>query len=190
MTTKGASESRWHSLPQAEVWRPLRRLPLSRLAWVIWGVALVAQLLNSLHRVAVGVAVDRLMLEFDMSAAAAGSLVAVYFYTYAAMQVPSGIFADSFGPRRVLAIGCLVAGAGSVLFGMASSVAILYAGRFLLSLGMSVVFVGVLKIQANWFPSHYFGRVSSLMGFFGGAGYLIGATPMALLVASAGWRAS
>ena len=168
----------------------LSRLPVSRLAWVVWGVAVLAQLLNSFHRVSAAVAVDRLMLEFDLSAAAAGSLLAVYFYTYAAMQIPSGILADYFGPRRVLTIGCMVAGAGSILFGVAPSVAALYAGRFLLSFGVSVVFVSVLKIQANWFPSHYFGRVSSLMGFVGGAGSLIGATPMALLVAYAGWRGS
>ncbi|MCK9355659.1 MAG: MFS transporter [Dehalococcoidia bacterium] len=169
---------------------PLSRLPVSRLAWIVWGVALLAQLLNSFHRVSAAVAVDRLMLEFDLSAAAAGSLLAVYFYTYAAMQIPSGILADYFGPRRVLTTGCLVAGAGSILFGLASSVTALYAGRFLLSFGVSVVFVSVLKIQANWFPSHYFGRISSLMGFVGGAGSLIGATPMALLVAYAGWRGS
>jgi len=147
-------------------------------------------LLNSFHRVSAAVVVDRLMFEFGLSAAAAGSLLAVYFYTYAAMQIPSGILADYFGPRRVLTYGCIVAGIGSILFGVAPSVPAIYAGRFLLSFGVSVVFVSVLKLQANWFPSHYFGRVSSLMGYVGGAGSLIGATPMALLVAYAGWRGS
>ena len=170
--------------------RVLSGIPYAWLPWVVWGVAVLAQLLNSFHRVSAAVVVDRLMLEFDLSAAAAGSILAVYFYTYAAMQVPSGILADYFGPRKVLTYGCLVAGLGSFLFGVAPSVPILYAGRFLLTLGVSVVFVSVLKIQANWFPSHYFGRVSSLMGFAGGAGSLIGATPMALLVAYTGWRGS
>jgi len=178
-------------LPAASgVWRLLSRLPVTRLAWVVWGVAVVAQLLNALHRVSVSVAVARLMLEFDLTAAAAGGLLAVYFYTYAAMQIPSGILADYFGPRKVLTTGCIVGGVGSMLFGAAPSVAALYAGRFLLSFGLSVVFVSILKVQANWFPSHYFGRVSSLLGFVGGAGSLIGATPMALLVAYAGWRGS
>jgi sugar phosphate permease len=175
---------------QFHTWRPLSRMPAARLAWLVWGVALLAQLLNSFHRVSAAVVVDRLMLEFDLSAAAVGSILAAYFYTYAAMQIPSGILADYFGPRRVLTYGCFAAGLGSFLFGLAPSVPILYAGRFLLSFGVSVVFVSVLKIQGSWFPSHYFGRISSLMGFVGGAGSLIGATPMALLVAYAGWRGS
>lgn len=190
MKSISALLSRPSRRPEASIWGPVSRLPAAKLAWVVWGVAVAAQLLNALHRVSASVAIDRIMLEFDLSAAAAGSLLAVYFYTYAAMQIPSGILADYFGPRRVLTTGCVVAGAGSLLFGVAPSVPALYAGRFLLSFGVSVVFVSILKIQANWFPSHYFGRVSSLMGFVGGAGSLIGATPMALLVAYAGWRGS
>jgi sugar phosphate permease len=132
--------------------------------------------------------VDQLMMEFNMSAAGVGSVLALYFYVYAAMQVPSGMLADSYGPRKVLAWGCVVAGVGTIVFGLAPSVPVLYLGRLLLTVGVSVVFVSVLTIQANWFPSHYFGRVSSLLGCVGGAGALIGATPMALLVIYAGWR--
>jgi len=168
----------------------LSRFPYTSLPWVVWGVAVLAQLLNSFHRVSAAVVVDKLMLEFDLSAAATGSVLAVYFYTYAAMQVPSGILADSYGPRKVLTYGCILAGVGALLFGVAPTIAVLYAGRLLLSLGVSVVFVSVLKLQTSWFPSHYFGRISSLMGFAGGAGSLVGATPMALLVAYAGWRGS
>ncbi|MFC2008858.1 MFS transporter [Chloroflexota bacterium] len=144
--------------------------------------------MNTFHRVSGSVVVDKLMMDFGMSAAGVGSVLALYFYVYAAMQVPSGMLADAYGPRRVLTWGCVVAGAGTIVFGLAPSVPLLYLGRFLLTVGVSVVFVSVLTIQANWFPSHYFGRVSSLLGCIGGAGALIGATPMALLVIYAGWR--
>ncbi len=166
------------------------RIPHGSLPWVVWGVAVTGQLLNTFHRVSASIVVDQLMREFNMSAAGVGGLLALYFYTYAAMQVPSGILADSFGPRKVLTWGCMVAGVGTVVFGLAPSVPALYLGRFLLTVGVSVVFVSVLTIQANWFPTRYFGRVSSLLGCVGGTGALIGATPMALLVIHVGWRGS
>jgi len=163
---------------------------VTRLGWIIWSVVILAQLLNMFHRVAASVAVDEIMAEFGITAAAMGSVLAMYFYIYAAMQFPSGVLADYIGPRKTVTFGCLVASIGSVIFGLAPSLAVLYLGRFLLSLGVAVTFVSVLKIQTEWFQSHHFGRISSLTASVGMAGSLIGMTPMALLVMLVGWRLS
>lgn len=37
---------------------------------------------------------DSLMRDFDVNAAAPGNLSAVYFYVYAAMQIPAGVLLD------------------------------------------------------------------------------------------------
>jgi len=161
-----------------------------RLGWIVWSVAMMAQLLNMFHRIAGSAAVDKIMADFGITAAAIGSVLAVYFYIYAAMQFPSGVLADYLGPRKTVTFGCLVAGIGSIIFGLAPSLPMLYLGRFLLSLGVAVIFVSVLKLQTQWFQSRYFGRITSLMGFVGTAGSLAGATPMALLVILVGWRLS
>jgi len=161
-----------------------------RLGLIIWGVALIAQLINQFHRVAGSVVVDKLMADFSITAATVGSILAMYFYIYAAMQFPSGTLADYLGPRKTISTGCLVSGIGSIIFGLAPSLPILYLGRFLLSLGVSLVLVNVMKIQTQWFHSRYFGRLSSLTAFVGMGGSLIGTTPMALLVIWAGWRLS
>ena len=151
---------------------------------------MMAQLLNMFHRVAGSAAVDKIMADFGITAAAIGGVLAVYFYIYAAMQFPSGVLADYLGPRKTVTFGCLVAGIGSIIFGLAPSLPMLYLGRFLLSLGVAVIFISVLKLQTQWFQSRYFGRITSLMGFVGTAGSLVGATPMALLVILVGWRLS
>ena len=150
----------------------------------------MAQLLNMFHRVAASAAVDKIMADFGITAATIGSVLAVYFYIYAAMQFPSGVLADYLGPRKTVTFGCLVAGIGSIVFGLAPSISILYLGRFLLSLGVAVIFISVLKLQTQWFQSRYFGRITSLMAFVGTTGSLIGATPMAFLVILVGWRLS
>ena len=37
------------------------------------------------------------------------------------MQIPTGVLVDTLGPRRVLTAGGVVAGVGSILFGLADS---------------------------------------------------------------------
>jgi len=161
-----------------------------RLGWLIWSVVMIAQLLNQFHRVAGAVIVDKIMTDFGVTAATVGSVLAMYFYVYAAMQFPSGVLADYLGPRKTVTYGCLVAGIGSIIFGLAPSLSVLYLGRFLLSLGVAVTFISVLKIQTQWFPSRYFARISSLTTSIGNGGSLVGTTPLALLVILVGWRLS
>src|SRR5450756_2407048 len=79
----------------------------------------MAFVLAFFHRLAPGAIAGELQQAFGTSSASLGLLAATYFYVYFAMQVPSGILADTLGPRRLFTAGALVAGAGSVLFGLA-----------------------------------------------------------------------
>ena len=163
---------------------------LVRLAWLMWATAMAAQLLNLFHRIAGATVADRLMADFNISATAVGTLMALLFYVYGFMQIPSGALADSLGPRKTLSFGCLVASLGSIVFGLASSLPVLFVGRFLVSLGVSVIFVSVLKVVAEWFRSRDFGLIVALTVVICQGGALIATTPLALLVTWAGWRAS
>jgi sugar phosphate permease len=163
-------------------------MKVQRLGWRVWGVAIIAQLFNQFHRVAGSAAVDRIMADFGITATAVGGIMGMYFYVYAAMQFPSGVLADYVGPRKIVTYGCLVASIGSIIFGLAPSFLTLYLGRFLVSLGVSVIYVNVLKIQTQWFQSRHFARMTSLTAFASNAGTLIGTTPMALLIILVGWR--
>src|SRR5210317_1268825 len=89
----------------------------------VWSFGAVFYLLGFFHRVAPAVITGELMREFQISAAALGNLSAFYFYSYVAMQIPTGILADRWGPRRLLTLGALVAAMGAVMFGLAPSLA-------------------------------------------------------------------
>jgi MFS family permease len=121
---------------------------LRRLAYALGAAAFV---LSFFHRVAPGAIVADMRTTFGASATTLGFIAAFYFYPYAAMQLPSGVLADSIGPRRLFTGGSLVAGAGSLVFAFAPSVGWLLAGRALVGLGVAVVFISVLKLIASWF---------------------------------------
>jgi sugar phosphate permease len=159
---------------------------LRRLAYALGAAAFV---LSFFHRVAPGAIVADMRTTFGASATTLGFIAAFYFYPYAAMQLPSGVLADSIGPRRLFTGGSLVAGAGSLVFAFAPSVGWLLAGRALVGLGVAVVFISVLKLIASWFSEREFGTWVGVLQLIGNLGGMLGAYPLAWAVQHVSWRA-
>lgn len=164
----------------------LRRFHRVRL--LVYGVLAVSYMLVFFHRVAPGAVASELMRAFDTTGAALGSLAAIYFYVYAAMQIPAGVLADTLGVRVAGTVGALVAGAGSVLFALAPDLGVASFGRFLVGLGVSVVFVGMMRANAEWWSERRYGFISGLTVFLGNVGAILAAAPLAALLAYASWR--
>ena len=161
---------------------------VQHLRWTAFALGATAFALAFFHRLAPGAIAGELQRAFGASSASLGLLAAIYFYVYFAMQVPSGILADTLGPRKLFTAGALVAGAGSMLFGLAPGLGLALAGRFLVGLGVSVAFISVLKLNAAWFPERRFATMTGLLMFIGNMGGLLSAAPMALVVAHTSWR--
>ena len=126
------------------------RLPPAKLAWTVWGLGAVLYLIAFYQRVAPAIMTTELMAEFHITAAALGHLSAFYFYSYVGMQIPTGIIADRWGPRRLLTAGALVAALGSLMFALAPSIGWAYAGRLLIGGSVAVAFVCMLKLASHW----------------------------------------
>jgi len=154
----------------------------------MWGLVVAAFVFAYFQRVAPSVMVGDLMREFGVGAAVAGNLAAMYFYIYTALQLPVGVLLDWLGPRRLFAAGMALGAAGAALFGAAATLEAAYAGRFLVGLGSSVTFVGVLAVIARWFPPERFGLMSGLTMLVAMAGAVGGQAPLAAAVAAFGWR--
>lgn len=161
--------------------------PLS-LAWCIWSLGALFYLVGFFQRVAPAVMTDELMQDFSINAAALGNLSALYFYSYVFMQIPTGILADRLGPRRLLSIGALTAGAGTVLFALAQDFFWAGLGRFLIGGSVAVAFVGLMKLTTNWFQHRWFAMVTGVALLAGVVGAVFGGPPLRLLINSFSWR--
>ncbi len=162
--------------------------PPLRLSWFVWGLGALFYLMGFFHRVAPAVMTTELMREFQISAAALGNLSGYYFYSYVAMQIPTGILADTWGPRRLLSAGALVAAGGTLLFALAPNLALASIGRLLIGGSVAVAFVGMLKLSNGWFPQRYYAMVSGVALFCGIIGAVFAGTPLRLLMNAYGWR--
>ncbi len=176
-------------MPTPAVLTPDELQRFQRLRWGIYAILILAYITVYFHRMAPGVVSGDLMAAFQTSGAALGSLAAMYYYIYTAMQIPAGVLADTLGARIGVALGCLVAGIGSILFGLAETFEIASIGRFLVGLGVSVVFVGLMRSNTQWFSERNYGSVSGATLLLGNLGSILAAGPLALLLTTTSWRA-
>jgi MFS family permease len=167
---------------------PAAPYPPLRLSWLIWSLGALFYLIGFFHRLAPAVMTQELMRDFGISAGALGNLSGFYFYSYWLMQIPTGILADTWGPRRLLTFGALGSAAGAVVFGLAPNPAWAGAGRLLIGGSVAVAFVVNLKMAAHWFPAGYFSMISGIALLAGIIGAVTAGVPLRLLVDAFGWR--
>lgn len=168
---------------------PSRRAQFLHTRRIVFGIVLGSFVLSFFHRTAPAAIAGELTRAFAIDAATLGALAATYFYVYTVLQIPVGVLADTVGPRRLLAAGSLVAGAGSLLFALAPGWEIAAAGRTLVGVGVSVAFIAILKVSAVWFPANRFATLNGLTMFAGNMGAVVAGAPLAWLVTQASWRA-
>jgi len=121
-------------------------------------------------------------------AAALGNLSAFYFYSYVAMQIPTGMMADRWGPRRLLTAGAGVAALGTALFAFAPTIFWASMGRLLIGASVAVAFVSMLKLASHWFPQRRDAMLTGLGLLVGNIGALVAQVPLRLLVDRFAWR--
>jgi len=159
-----------------------------RTRMTIYSILVLSYMSVYFHRMAPGVVSAELMLSFQTSAAALGSLAAMYYYIYTLMQIPAGVLADTLGNRVSVTAGNLIAGAGSIIFAMAESIEFAAFGRFMVGLGVSVIFVGLMKNNTVWFRDRIYGLVAGFTILMGNLGSVLAAKPLSALLNIWSWR--
>lgn len=164
------------------------RASVSRYRWVVWSVMALAYMVVFFHRLAPGVVRDDLTATFGISSVVFGNLASMYFYAYMIMQIPVGMLADSLGARVTVSAGILLSCVGSMMFGFAPSLGWAYAGRFIVGIGVSTVFVSTLKILSEWYSEREFATMSGVTALVGNFGGIVAQVPLAMMVGLFTWR--
>ena len=118
-----------------------------------------------------------------------GLLTAVYFLSFAAMQLPLGVALDRYGPCRVQGTLLLVAALGAALFGAAQTLAAFIIGRAMIGFGVAAALLAGLKSIRLWFPKEQLPLLNGCFIMLGTLGALTATAPAQLVIAWIGWRA-
>jgi MFS family permease len=160
--------------------------------WLFLSVVLAAVMfaMSQFYRSSVAVISPDLMQEMGLNALDLSRISAAFFYAFALMQIPVGIFLDSVGAKTAMVGLTLVSVAGAVVFALGTTPGWLTFGRVLLGIGMACNFMGALKLLTLWFEPRQFATLSALVVSLGTIGNIAAATPLVLLVGWMGWRHS
>jgi sugar phosphate permease len=156
--------------------------------YVICGTIFLSYILVYFHRLCPAVIALDMQEAFMASGTLLGVLGSAYYYPYAVMQLPVGMLADSWGPRKTVASFLLLACIGSIIMGMSPNISAAVFGRILVGFGVSTIFVCNFKLLAEWFTPRQFAIMGGIFMAAGGIGVLCASAPLAWISNLIGWR--
>ncbi|MEB3702821.1 MFS transporter [Candidatus Bealeia paramacronuclearis] len=157
-------------------------------SWLVWACAAMFYAYQFLLRVSPNVMTGELMEAFSVDACALGTLTGLYYYGYAALQVPGGTLIDKMGTKKMLALAALFCAGGTLLFSWADSLFIAGIGRLIIGAGSAFGFLSCLKTGTSMFPPQKLPLVIGMTLFLGIVGALVAGTPLVILIDLVGWR--
>jgi sugar phosphate permease len=156
--------------------------------YLICGVIFLSYIFVYFHRLCPAVIALDMQQAFNTTGTLLGVLGSAYFYPYAIMQVPVGLLADFWGPRKTVASFFVLAGLGSLAMGVAPVLGLAILGRILVGFGVSTVFVCNFKLLSEWFTPREFVVMGGIFMSAGGIGVLSASAPLAWASNLIGWR--
>ncbi len=156
-----------------------------------WGIALLlgfGVLVNYFDRVNLSVSQDALHNAFGISTLMFGYLLSAYSWTYAALQLPSGLILDRFGVKLVGRVGTLLWSVAS--WGAAASTGLpgFLSARLLLGVGEAPTFPANAKAIGYWFPTEERSLATAIFDSAAKLASAVGVPAIGLVMWRFGWR--
>jgi MFS transporter, ACS family, D-galactonate transporter len=156
-----------------------------------WGIALLlgfGVLVNYFDRVNLSVSRDALQDAFGISAVMFGYLSSAYNWTYAVLQLPSGLLLDRFGVRRVGIVSTIIWSVASFAAALSTGIGGLFAARLLLGIGEAPTFPAYAKATGYWFPRNERSLATAMFDSAAKFSSAIGIPILGLVLLHFGWR--
>jgi ACS family glucarate transporter-like MFS transporter len=173
----------------------LNSLAPTRIRWVLVTWIFLVASLSYLDRVNISIAGHSFAADFHLNDVQLGRIFSAFFLGYGLFQIAGGWAADRLGPRRVLTLGTMWWAAFTVLTasfpaGIAHAFLIIWAARFLLGVGESVMFPTSNRWVATWIPTDERGLANGLILAGTGAGSAFTPPIIRFVMVHLGWRAA
>ena len=159
-----------------------------RMRWPVVGLLSFGMIIAYFDRVNLSVAIAPMSAGFGWSETQQGLAMSAIFWTYTALQIPSGILVDRYGVRLPYLIGFLLWSIASAATALTSALGFLVAMRLLVGIGESVVTPASMRYIRLHFDERQRGLAVGLYMTGTKLGPAIGLPLCAYLVAKSGWQ--
>ncbi len=161
---------------------------VGRMRWPVVVLLSLGMIIAYFDRVNLTVALPEMVRDFSWNKAQQGLAMSAIFWTYTALQIPSGILVDRYGVRLPYLIGFLIWSIATASTALVTGLASLMAIRFLVGMGESVVTPASMRYIRLHFAEKERGFAVGLYMTGTKLGPALGFPVCAYLVAAHGWR--
>lgn len=162
---------------------------MTHVRWVpILALVAIGTVINYLDRTVLGIAAPFLTRDLNLTPAEMGIVFSAFSWSYAALQIPGGIFLDRVGTRLTYFIAVVFWSLFTAFMGLVRSLDVLILTRIGVGVFEAPCFPANSRILATWFPQHERARANSIYGVgqYVGLGFL--SVPLFWIAQRFGWR--
>ena len=161
----------------------------TRVRFLILALLTAGTMINYLDRTVISVAAPFMAKDLRLNAAVMGLVFSAFSWTYAAAQIPGGVFLDRVGARFTYFLSVTVWSAFTLLQGFSGGLGSLLGFRLGLGVAEAPCFPTNSRILSIWFPQAERARATSVysVGQYFGLAFL--SPVLFAIVAAFGWRA-
>jgi MFS family permease len=134
-------------------------------------------------------AADVLQRDLGVTAEGLAALTGAFPAAFALAMLPVGVALDRWGVKPTALALMTIAGVGALLGAVATGPWSMLLAQCVLGIGCSGMLMCPVTFAAKNLPPQKFGLWGGVIQAFGNTGMLLSASPLALLVEAAGWRA-
>ncbi|MCL4534718.1 MAG: MFS transporter [Bacteroidetes bacterium] len=158
------------------------RIKVLAVVWLLY-------VINYFDKMAVLNLLPLIRQELNVDYGTIGFAASLFFFAYALAQLPAGVLADKFGPKKVMYFAITVFSFFTFFTGIIQNVTAFILVRLGLGFGEGFHFVPSIRTISDWFPPKEKGRATSFFTTSWTVAPAIGAIMITSIAAAWGWRA-
>jgi ACS family D-galactonate transporter-like MFS transporter len=161
---------------------------MPRIRWLIIWMCFIANAISYIDRANLAIAAPFIRQELGLDATAMGLVLSAFFWTYAAMQLPSGWIIDRIGVRLSLALAVGWWSLFTMATGFARGISQFIGARLMLGVGEAASLPSFTKVAFNWFPRSERAMACGIFNSGSTAGSALSIPLVTWLIVKTGWR--
>ncbi|MDR3536818.1 MAG: MFS transporter [Acetobacteraceae bacterium] len=161
---------------------------IPKLRWRIGLLLGVGVLINYFDRINLSVAAPQLQHEFGLTDGELGWLFSGFFWSYALLQVPTGLILDRFGVTTVSRVTTFLWSVASAATAFATGFGGILGARMVLGAAEAPGFPASSKATGYWFPRQERAMATAIFDAAAKFSNVVGVPLVALAVVHFGWR--
>ena len=157
--------------------------------WLVLTASCLGTFLSALDVTLMGVAIPSIQREFELNLIEVSWVLNAYTLVFAALVIVGGKLGDIFGRKRLLLLGFLIFGLGSLMGGLVVNLWGLYTARVVQGIGAAMMMPGSLAVLTEAFHRRGLSLAIGIWSGVAGLGLIVGPFVSGGIISLFAWRA-